>query len=207
MQMNISYSNKCHGMKLCLDALNEIKVLHPSSYKKEMRMFIKNKKVINLCNSKEYIVNDISYDLNIINKEIKLRNNQKNIIMKLNDYFKNFYNINLKDKYQPLLISQDSKSINYLVPELCYIIKKSKVIKDTNLCELENIDKFRKMFYYKEEDSKKYTKKGVGIWPNDVRQRWGIDFSSFIEIKSRPLSKPIFTFDNCNIILIRSMCL
>ena len=94
-----------------LEKLNEIRNNNNENFKNTIRDFIVGKRVLaGYGNYKLYKIEDISFDKNCLNTNFEIKKNDGILEeISIKNYYKKMYNIEIKNIYQPLLISKNKK--------------------------------------------------------------------------------------------------
>ena len=196
-----------------LEKLNEIRNNNNENFKNAIRDFIVGKRVLaGYGNYKLYKIEDISFDKNCLNTNFEIKKNNGILEeISIKNYYKKMYNIEIKNIYQPLLISKNKKKDDkniYLIPELLYL---------TQIDEKKNSDKFNaskpsmiklnpnerfskiKDFIKLIENKSKIKKE---ISPNECKLEWGLETNSFHSVEGKVLKPPQIKFNGNNLINI-----
>ena len=182
--------------------------------------FRKHKTVLTIYSMHSYRIQDINFEQNPCNTDItyKDKDGLKTTIHLIN-YYKIQYNINIKDKNQPLIIAennfQKNQTLNdkiyniYLVPELVYLTGLEEEnknerhrntlpnrIKDPN----EKMKKIKGIFnLLNSENSKEIkNKKGDKIKlksPKELSEEWGINLGSNLTFQGTIFPQPKLIFN------------
>ena len=186
--------------------------------------FKKHKTVLTIYSMHSYRIQDINFEQNPCNTDItyKDKDGLKTTIHLIN-YYKTQYNINIKDKNQPLIIAENNfqknqtsndKNYNiYLVPELVYLTgieeeNKSERhrntvpnrIKDPN----EKMKKIKGIFnLLNSENSKEIKNKKGNIIklksPKELSEEWGINLGSNLTFQGTIFPQPKLIFKGKNV--------
>ena len=182
--------------------------------------FKKHKTVLTIYSMRSYRIQDINFDQNPCNTDItyKDKDGLKTTIHLIN-YYKNQYNINIKDKNQPLIIAENNflknqisndKNYNiYLVPELVYITgleeeNKNERLRNTVPNRIKNpnekMKKIKGIFnLLNSENSKEIkNKKGDKIKlksPKELSEEWGINLGSNLTFQGTVFPQPKLIFN------------
>ena len=181
--------------------------------------FKKHKTVLTIYSMHSYRIQDINFEQNPCNTDItyKDKDGLKTTIHLIN-YYKTQYNINIKDKNQPLIIAENNfqknqtsndKNYNiYLVPELVYLTgieeenknerHRNTVpnrIKDPN----EKMKKIKGIFnLLNSENSKEIKNKKGNIIklksPKELSEEWGINLGSNLTFQGTIFPQPKLIF-------------
>ena len=168
----ISIQQADDGIYLAIGVKNKIKgqfTIYDFLKKKEN---LKGRKFIPNEGSRHQVIHGFNIDKNPMNTEIKYKNES----ITLFQYYKKYFKIEIKDKYQPLIEVKFKEKIKYYVPELCTLIElneedarnhtfMAKIIEKTRLNpdpKIEQIEKCIDLFYdetlkksYNTKDSEK----------------------------------------------------
>ena len=119
MFLNVVLTHKFIRNKTLLDYMKNFGDLKKKSIQEDINMELKGRSFKVDYAKRNYIIDEIDFDLNPVNKKLNYEDKTINHI----EYYKKAYNIDIKNKDQPLIIvrKKDSKSI-YFVPELCYLV-------------------------------------------------------------------------------------
>ncbi|XP_015176453.1 PREDICTED: piwi-like protein 1 [Polistes dominula] len=207
------------GIKLCVDIKHRVlrtetvydimKTIYnrnPTRYKDETTCEIIGTNVLTRYNNKSYRIDDIAWDKNPTYKF-----ERKGKMTTIMDYYKNHWNIEIKDKEQPLLINHSTEmapsgesleKLTLLVPELCYISGLTDSIRSDyrimkDLHQITNINP-----NYRNDIIKKFIQQ---IKTNDVAREilspWGLEFDdNLTKFNGRILMPEPIYFGNNKII-------
>jgi aubergine-like protein len=119
MFLNVVLTHKFIRNKTLLDYMKNFGDLKKKSIQEDINTELKGRSFKVDYAKRNYIIDEIDFDLNPVNKNLNYEDKTINHI----EYYKKAYNIDIKNKDQPLIIvrKKDSKSI-YFVPELCYLV-------------------------------------------------------------------------------------
>ena len=119
MFLNVVLTHKFIRNKTLLDYMKNFGDLKKKSIQEDINTELKGRSFKVDYAKRNYIIDEIDFDLNPVNKKLNFEDKTINHI----EYYKKAYNIDIKNKDQPLIIvrKKDSKSI-YFVPELCYLV-------------------------------------------------------------------------------------
>ena len=119
MFLNVVLTHKFIRNKTLLDYMKNFGDLKKKSIQEDINTELKGRSFKVDYAKRNYIIDEIDFDLNPVNKKLNYEEKTINHI----EYYKKAYNIDIKNKDQPLIIvrKKDSKSI-YFVPELCYLV-------------------------------------------------------------------------------------
>ena len=119
MFLNVVLTHKFIRNKTLLDYMKNFGDLKKKSIQEDINTELKGRSFKVDYAKRNYIIDEIDFDLNPVNKKLNYEDKTINHI----EYYKKAYNIDIKNKDQPLIIvrKKDSKSI-YFVPELCYLV-------------------------------------------------------------------------------------
>ena len=166
-------------------------------------------------NYRAYRIGEISFDRTINNTLFEIEKEGKKHPITMKEYYKQQYNINIKDEDQPILIEEiprrkreeENKIIRYLIPELCFITgidelnenDRADIISKSQFKPYQKVEKIEKGFsYLKRTEKKKIKKKEKDIVlrsPNEIRKEWGINIADYFEeIEALCLHIPQFEF-------------
>ena len=167
-------------------------------------------------NYRAYRIGDISFDRDIKNTEFEIEKEGKKEKIKIKDYYKRQYNIDLKHDDQPILIEEVPKRrrddekvvVRYLIPELCYLTgideleekERAEIITKSKFQPSEKVKKIEQGFaYLKNKAKKKVKKKDKEVElrsPDEIRMEWGINIGdNFVEVTAQCLPLPKLDFD------------
>ena len=206
------------------EKLKEIYSKHKSNNPKNSCIeYFENKSVLsNYGNLKVYKIESISFDKTPSNTNISIKKDDGSYVnVNLNNYYKEKYSIQIKDLNQPLLIVNDRRKnkenneLNkedkiYLIPELVFLcgadendnnIEKKRKMGNI-LKPNERMEKIKKINELLVNPHHKYFKKSKSSEkiqlesPNEIRQKWGLEFEKFQTFKGRILPKPQIFFFN-----------
>ena len=195
-----------------LEKLNEIRNNNMDNYKNAIRDFIVGKRVLSgYGNYRLYKIEDVSFDKNCLNTNIEIKKNDgTSEEISIKNYYKKIYNIDIKNVYQPLLMTKNKrKSDNYiyLIPEILYFtqneekntdklnVSKPSMIKLNPNERLSKIKDFIKLIENKSKMKKE-------ISPNECKIEWGLDINSFHSIEGKVLKPPQIKFNENNLVNI-----
>ena len=115
-------------------------------------------------NYRAYRVGEISFDRTINNTSFEIEKEGKKHPITMKEYYKQQYNINIKDEDQPILIEEiprrkreeENKIIRYLIPELCFITgidelnenDRADIISKSQFKPYQKVEKIEKGFSY-----------------------------------------------------------
>ena len=119
MFLNVVLTHKFIRNKTLLDYMKNFGDLKKKSIQEDINTELKGRSFKVDYAKRNYIIDEIDFDLNPVNKKLNYEDKTINHI----EYYKKAYNIDIKNKDQPLIIvrKKDCKSI-YFVPELCYLV-------------------------------------------------------------------------------------
>ena len=190
--------------------------LHSEEVQREICEYFRGKTVIAQYGSyRAYRIGEVSFDKNIENTDFTSVKEGKSVTVNIKNYYKNQYNIDIKNNNQPLLIEEQPKRFNkneeqvirYLIPELVYltgvdelderdraeIIAKSKFQPSEKVRKIENGLK-----YLLKKEKKKIKKNGKEVElrsPDEIREEWGIKIGdNFVEVVANCLEIPNIEF-------------
>ncbi|KAK2582643.1 hypothetical protein KPH14_004922 [Odynerus spinipes] len=203
------------GLKLCIDAkyrvmrmetvrdlMIEMHTKKPQDYKDAITMEIVGASVLTRYNNKTYRIDDIAWDKNPMFK-FERQGTQTSII----DYYKNHWNLEIKDKAQPLLVhrakektttGETQEKLVLLVPELCYIAGLTDNIR-SDFRVMKDLDAITKVSPNGRRDIiKKFIQE---IEKNDITRdilaAWGLQFDKELtQLKGRVLPPECIYFGN-----------
>jgi len=152
-------------------------------------------------NFRAYRIGEISFDRNVKNTKFDIEKEGKKYPIFIKDYYKQQYNINIKDEDQPILIeeiprkrrNEENKIIRFIIPELCFITGidelnenvRADIISKSQFKPEQKVEKIEKGFsYLKRTEKKKIKKKEKDIElrsPNQIRLEWGINIANYFE--------------------------
>jgi aubergine-like protein len=216
-----SLKNKFINSRTCADKYEEIrKNFENGALRDQVLEFFKNKSIMaTYGNHKVYRIDDVSFDLNVMNKKIQFKKgNNEEVEMTLEEYYATVYNLKVDPRRRdyPLLISYRNKEDQtsegaLLVMEFCFLtgledsMRKDeeftkKMTGKTKLDPVARMTKLKeilKLLYKRGNQPRiKSTKRGnVTVpWPDDIRQSWGLDVGDFMNIRGRVLNPPNIIF-------------
>ena len=222
--LRINDKNKFISGKTAYQKLMEIKNKNKNgSFQESANDYFSNKSVLATYGSfRVYQLNGITKDKNVENTTIPVKQKDGTVNeLSLYDYYKQQYNLIVKDKTQPLLIEKQRENSNndtvrYLIPEFVYLtgmddeLEKEKeknshglgrrIIGATKLTPTKKMEKIKDFVKYllNKEKSKKYHKGTNGYVdgpsPNDIREEWGLEFGDFKKLKARELAPPTIKY-------------
>ena len=222
--LRINDKNKFISGKTAHQKLLEIKDKNKNgSFFESANDYFSNKSVLATYGSfRVYQLNGITKDKNVENTTIPVKQKDGTINeLSLYDYYKQQYNLIVKDKAQPLLIEKQRENSNndtvrYLIPEFVYLtgmddeLEKEKeknshglgrrIIGATKLNPTKKMEKIKDFVKYlnNQTKSKKYHKGTNGYVdgpsPNDIREEWGLEFGEFKKLKARELAPPTIKY-------------
>ena len=119
MFLNVVLTHKFIRNTTLLDYMKQFGDINKKSIQEDINAELKGRSFKVDYAKRNYIIDEIDFDLNPVNKKLNYEDKTINHI----EYYKKAYNIDIKNKDQPLIIvrKKDSKSI-YFVPELCYLV-------------------------------------------------------------------------------------
>ena len=137
--------NKCISGITVIEKLQEIQKKNQNgNFKEKAKEFITGKSVLATYGGlRTYKIGGISFDKNVLNTEITIKNNEGvPSQINLKNYYKQQYDIDIKDTNQPLLIEEprkqkginnskdnsetsNEKNVRYIIPELVYLTEMS----------------------------------------------------------------------------------
>ena len=174
-------------------------------------------------NYRAYRIGEISFDRTINNTSFEIEKEGKKHPITMKEYYKQQYNINIKDEDQPILIEEiprrkreeENKIIRYLIPELCFITgidelnenDRADIISKSQFKPYQKVEKIERGFsYLKRTEKKKIKKKEKDIVlrsPNEIRKEWGINIADYFEeIEALCLHIPQFEFGESKEIIV-----
>ena len=219
LYLRISDKSKFISEITAYDKLNEF---HKNDVCKEKVLeYFKGKSVLTTYGSlKVYKIEGISFDKKTDNTTIPIKNKDgTRIDVTIKNYYKQKYSIEIKNKSQPLLIiyeGKNNKNIEnltrrYLIPELVflcgidddqynktYIRKKltQKLNPDLKMSKIKEINKIlintNNKYFTKSNSSEKIQLES----PNEIREKWGLQFGNFETLNGRVLPLPNIQFGN-----------
>lgn len=203
------------GLKLCIDAkyrvmrmetirdlITEIYKTKPQNYKDYVAMEVIGASVLTRYNNKTYRIDDIAWDKNPM--FIFLR---KGIPTRIIDYYKQHWNLRIKDTEQPLLVhrakeksptGETQEKLTLLVPELCFITGLTDNIR-SDFRIMKDLDVITKVTPNGRRDIiKKFIQE---IQENEVTRNilsaWGLKFDNELTlVKARVLPPEKIMFGN-----------
>ena len=187
--------------------------------------YFENKSVLsNYGNLKVYKIESISFDKTPINTNVSIKKEDGSFInVTLFNYYKEKYSIEIKNLNQPLLIVNDKRKNKenneltkenkvYLIPELVFLCgvdeeDNNNIDKKRKMANIlkpnERMEKIKKINELLVNTKNKYFKRSKSSEkiklesPNEIRQKWGLEFGNFQTFKGRILPKPqVFFFNN-----------
>ena len=166
-------------------------------------------------NYRAYRIGQISFDRDVNNTRFDIEKEGKKTQISIKEYYKQQYNITIKNDDQPILIEEiprnkrddEKKVLRYLVPELCYLSgidelserDRSEIIMKSKFQPSQKVQKIEKGFsYLKKTEKKKIKKKDKNVElksPNDIRLEWGINIGdNFVEVEAQCIPVPELEF-------------
>lgn len=204
--MRVSPSYKLLNLCSALAKMNEISQKYRNgSLKPKIRdTFLKKSIVANYGKHRSYLIDDISFEANVKNTFVTIRKNNEKIQISLFQYYLENYNIEIKDKLQPLFIhkSRDG-SVQYLVPELCNMTGldeesfenenlKREILRNTKNTPSQKIAKMEEIKnYFKTE-----TNENQPNTKDDFLNICGLQPKDFLSCRGRVLPPPEIKFKN-----------
>ena len=186
--------------------------------------YFENKSVLtNYGSLKVYKIESISFDKSPSNTNVSIKKDDGTFVnVTLLNYYKEKYSIQIKDLNQPLLIAYDKRKNKdnnelekenkiYLIPELVFLCgvdenDNNNVEKKRKMGNIlkpnERMEKIKKINELLLNNNHKYFKRSKSSEkiklesPNEIRQKWGLEFEQFQTFKGRILSKPQVFFFN-----------
>ena len=216
--LRINDKNKMITGKTAQDKISEIKrkfggnALAEDCIKEIQNYFVGRTVVAKYGNYRAYRIGEVLFDKLVSNTDINCVDSEgKTVSISLKNYYKNQYNISIKNDDQPLFLDEDSfKSENkkrYLVPELLNLTgidelderDRADIIAKSKFQPTMKVKKIEKGMTYLLQTAKKQIKKKDVTKelpsPDEVRQEWGIKFEpKFTEIEARALFMPDLEF-------------
>ena len=195
--------------------------LRDENTRREIAEYFRGKTVIAQYGTyRAYKIGEVTMDQDVNNTKLNVNLNGKNSNITIKQYYKNQYNIDIKNEDQPLLIEELRKShyannseirIRYLIPELVYLTgqddldekERSEILEKSKPQPTKKVELMEKGFkYLKNKEKRKMKKKDKIIElksPEEVRAEWGINFENdFTEVTARCLSLPNIIFGDLN---------
>jgi aubergine-like protein len=166
-------------------------------------------------NFRAYRIGEINFDRDVNNTRFDIEKEGKKTQISIKEYYKQQYNITIKNDNQPMLIEEiprnkrddEKKVLRYLVPELCYLSgidelserDRSEIIMKSKFQPSQKVQKIEKGFsYLKKTEKKKIKKKDKNVElksPNDIRLEWGINIGdNFVEVEAQCIPVPELEF-------------
>ena len=220
--LRINDKNRLITGKTVLDKMKEFEQKHKNIRVQECireisEYFVGKTVIAGYGNYRAYKIGEISFDRNVKNTSFEIEKEGKKQPVTIKEYYKQQYNINIKDEEQPILIEEiprkrrgeENKIIRYLIPELCFITgldelnenDRSNIVTRSQLNPNEKVKKIEKGFsYLKRNAKKKIKKKEKDIElksPNEIRLEWGINIGNYFEeVEAFCLPVPQLEFGN-----------
>ena len=220
LYLRVADKNKFISGLTAFDKIEEFKTGGIYDKQKVKEYFTGKSVLTNYGNLKVYKIEGITFDKKPDNTSIPIKKNDgTNIDITLINYYKEKYSIDIKHKNQPLLIMYEEKNnenkgnLNrrYLIPELVYLCGidddhnnknniRQKISQKLNPYEkMEKIKEINKILvnnnnkYFKKNNSSEKIKLES---PNEIREKWGLEFGNFQTLKGRVLPLPDIKFGN-----------
>ena len=224
LYLRITDKNKFVSGLTAYEKLKEFNKYKDESKQKSKDYFESKSVLTNYGNLKVYKIETISFDKNPYNTTVPIKNKDgTRIDVTLINYYKEKYSIEIKDKNQPLLIIFEGKNIEnkgnlnrrYLIPELVYLCgfddddnnkKNIRQKMSEKLNPYQKMDKIKEINKILTSTNNKYFKRNNSSEkiklesPNEIREKWGLEFGDCQTLKGRVLPLPNITFgnnDNC----------
>ena len=220
--LRVNDKNKLITGKTVLDKMNEFghkfKNIRSEESIRTINDYFKGKVVIaGYGNFRAYRIGEVNFDRDVSNTEFDIEKEGKKEKMKMKDYYKIQYNIDIKHDDQPILIEEQplnkkndvNKTVRYLIPELCYLtgidelndFDRAEIIKRSKFQPNDKVKKIEKGFaYLKNPNKKRVKKKEKEIElrsPNEIRMEWGINIEdNFVEVEAQCIPIPSLEFGN-----------
>ena len=204
--LRINDKNKLITGKTVLDKMKEFEkkfknMRDPECVREISEYFIGKTVIAGYGNFRAYRIGEISFDRNVKNTKFDIEKEGKKYPIFIKDYYKQQYNINIKDEDQPILIeeiprkrrNEENKIIRFIIPELCFITGvdelnenvRADIISKSQIKPEQKVEKIEKGFsYLKRTEKKKIKKKEKDIElrsPNQIRLEWGINIANYFE--------------------------
>ena len=218
--LRINDRNKLITGKTVLDKMKEFEMKHKNMSSevcsREISEYFIGKTVIaTYGNYRAYRIGQISFDRDVNNTKFDIEKEGKKTKISIKEYYKQQYNITIKNDNQPILIEEiprnkrddEKKVLRYLVPELCYLSgidelserDRSEIIMKSKFQPSQKVQKIEKGFsYLKKTEKKKIKKKDKNVElksPNDIRLEWGINIGdNFVEVEAQCIPVPELEF-------------
>ena len=169
-----------------------------------------------------YKIGEVTTDQNVNNTSLNIKTKDgKSSTITIKQYYKNRYNIDIKNEDQPLLIEeirrpniisdQSGIKIRYIIPELVYLTgiddlnekERSDILDKSKPQPTKKVQLMEKgLKYLRNKEKRKVVKKDKTIElksPEEVREEWGINFEDyFTEVIAHCLPLPNITFGGPN---------
>ena len=214
--LRVLFKSKFINGNTCLERIHQLsKQYKNGEYKNAIRdEFIKKSIMATYGTHRVYKIDEITFDANVVNKTIivKDKNGEKEITLK--QYYKEQYSKEITQNDQPLFISYkktskgDQESV-FLIPELFYLTglteemrsqesMKKNMASRTKVTPKERLDRiydFRKLIYKQNTLKRTRVNRMTGEEytlpdPNDIREQWGLNIGDFKEFSGRVLEAP-----------------
>ena len=150
-----------------------------------------------------YKVDGIAFDKNCVNTEVKTSDKEgKELTVSIKHYYKLQYNIDIKDKQQPLFMkyyNHNSSYCCYLIPELLFMSGNkgnAKEHKRRVTTPKEKILKIQDIQLLLNNTNAKTRKGKTTKSPYELKREWGIQLHECYSFKSRILLSPSLHFAN-----------
>ena len=218
--LRINDRNRLITGKTVLDKMREFEMKHKNMKSEECsrdisEYFIGKTVIATYGNYRAYRIGQISFDRDVNNTRFDIEKEGKKTQISIKEYYKQQYNITIKNDDQPILIEEiprnkrddEKKVLRYLVPELCYLSgidelserDRSEIIMKSKFQPSQKVQKIEKGFsYLKKTEKKKIKKKDKNVElksPNDIRLEWGINIGdNFVEVEAQCIPVPELEF-------------
>ena len=216
--LRINDKNRLISGKTVLDKMKEFEMKYKTSEERSREIseyFIGKTVIATYGNFRAYRIGEINFDRDVNNTIFNIEKEGKKTPISIKEYYKQQYNITIKNDNQPMLIEEiprnkrddEKKVLRYLVPELCYLSgidelserDRSEIIMKSKFQPSQKVQKIEKGFsYLKNTEKKKIKKKDKNVElksPNDIRLEWGINIGdNFVEVEAQCIPVPELEF-------------
>ena len=216
--LRINDKNRLISGKTVLDKMKEFEMKYKTSEERSREIseyFIGKTVIATYGNFRAYRIGEITFDRDVNNTRFDIEKEGKKTQISIKEYYKQQYNITIKNDNQPILIEEiprnkrddEKKVLRYLVPELCYLSgidelserDRSEIIMKSKFQPSQKVQKIEKGFsYLKKTEKKKIKKKDKNVElksPNDIRLEWGINIGdNFVEVEAQCIPVPELEF-------------
>jgi len=216
--LRINDKNRLISGKTVLDKMKEFEMKYKTSEERSREIseyFIGKTVIATYGNFRAYRIGEINFDRDVNNTIFNIEKEGKKTPISIKEYYKQQYNITIKNDNQPMLIEEiprnkrddEKKVLRYLVPELCYLSgidelserDRSEIIMKSKFQPSQKVQKIEKGFsYLKKTEKKKIKKKDKNVElksPNDIRLEWGINIGdNFVEVEAQCIPVPELEF-------------